>query len=94
MSCLLCTNAVARPDDTLCDRCRAAEYRRMVARARRREEEWRARLPTDMPALCFLLNVMVDSDWSERAVTGAQHVLARPEAPVPAVFAHLVEVDA
>ena len=86
MSCLLCTRPVADLDALLCESCRVADYKRMIERQRRREAERRASLPPDV---CFLLNVMVGAGWSERAVTGAQHALSRPEPAVPAAFAHL-----
>ena len=89
MTCVQCRNRpVADPDGVLCESCRVEE---LVSLARRRRELIGAEFGDLSPALCFLLNVMVDSGWSERAVTGAQRALSRPEAPVPAVFAHLVE---
>ena len=104
MTCIACRDEpVVAPDGTLCESCRGAELARLIERRyaelagllRRRRlclpSAARRELP---PPLYFLLNVMVEAGWSERAVTSAQHSLMRPETAIPAVFAHLVEAGA
>ena len=89
MTCAACRDEpVTAPGATLCESCRYAE---LVGIIQRRRLVARRELPA---SLCFLLNVMAEAGWPERAVTSAQHALMRPETAVPAVFAHLVEADA
>ena len=89
MTCAACRDEpVAHPDATLCESCRYAE---LVGLIQRRRLVAQRGLP---PSLCFLLNVLAEAGWPERAVTSAQHALMRPETAVPAVFAHLMEADA
>ena len=91
MTCIQCRSRVAAdPDGTLCEACRVDELRRLIENQRQRTRAEFRSLP---PSLCFLLSVMVETGWPERAVTGAQHALARPEKAIPAVFAHVVETD-
>ena len=86
MTCAACRDApVTSPDATLCESCRYAE---LVGSIQRRRLVAQRRLP---PSICFLLNVMAEAGWPERAVTSAQHALMRPETAAPAVFAHLVD---
>ena len=91
MTCFTCgSRPSADPDGVLCMSCLVEE---LASLARRREELFREELRNTPPALCFLLNVMVDRGWPERAVSAAQHALSRPEPAVPAVFADLAEAS-
>ena len=88
MTCVSCGRYAADPGNSLCQSCLLEEFASLVER---RRDLRRAEFADMPPDLCFLLNVMVDAGWSERAVTAAQHALSQPEEAIPAVFAHLAE---
>ena len=98
MKCCVChERATTFPDATLCEECRLAEFRRLETELQQRKTARKDRLRREKdlqgmpPALAFVLNIMIEAQWSEVAVAAAQRTLTQLERPLPAAFAYLGE---
>ena len=100
MTCCLCRKQrTTSTDATLCESCRFAELERLEISKHDREKALQLQqqrveqLRGLAPSLFFVLKLMVEAGWSERAVSAARRSLTKPEQPIPAAFAYLRKAE-